>query len=308
VPSSSGSGVSGAVSGGPAAARVVDSHVHLWGEAVADAAWLRGDRTTPLRRSFGVAELRAAVAGSGTTAVVAVTAEESLRETRRLLSLAEDAAPIAGVVGWVDVEKGDAVERDLEGLAAHAALVGIRQSVISRGDDWLDGTLVREAFGRLARRGLVAEMLVAPGQLAAVTRLARRWPDLRMVIDHLGNPPRDGAARILWSQDLRAAADCDNVRVKLSGLPFDEAGQQVADPSAIDEALAAFGSARLLVGSDWPVSTLEAPYPSVMAAYRAALGALSADERADVFGGAARRVYRLPRPAFSGTRGASSVG
>lgn len=277
-----------------AGARVIDSHVHLWGRAVADAAWLRGNRTAPLRRPFGVAELRSALAGSATTAVVAVTAEESLRETRRLLDVAATAALIAGVVGWVDVELGAGVERDLEGLAVHPALVGIRQSVISRDDDWLDGTLVQEAFGRLARRGLVAEMLIAPGQLAAVTRLACRWPDLRVVIDHLGNPPREPWARILWSADLSAAAACDNVSVKLSGLPFDEAGQRVADPSVIDEALAAFGSARLLVGSDWPVSTLEAPYSSVMAAYRDELGALSADERADVFGGAARRVYRLP--------------
>ena len=62
---------------------------------------------------------------------------------------------------------------------------------------------------------------------------------------------------------------------------------------AYETILAEFGPDRLMFGSDWPVCTLTASYGDVVAAARTLTAGLSAIERAAVFGGTARRVYRL---------------
>ena len=57
--------------------------------------------------------------------------------------------------------------------------------------------------------------------------------------------------------------------------------------------LTAFGPDRLLFGSDWPVSTLAAPYGQVCDMYRELTAQLSAGEQRAIFDRTARRVYRL---------------
>ena len=58
-------------------------------------------------------------------------------------------------------------------------------------------------------------------------------------------------------------------------------------------ALELFGPDRIMIGSDWPVCELVAPYADTMAALQACLPDLSAAERAAVLGGTAIRTYRL---------------
>ena len=61
----------------------------------------------------------------------------------------------------------------------------------------------------------------------------------------------------------------------------------------LDAALEAFGPARLMMGSDWPVCLLAARYDDVVALVRDALAEYSDDEQEQVLGGAAREFYRL---------------
>jgi L-fuconolactonase len=60
-----------------------------------------------------------------------------------------------------------------------------------------------------------------------------------------------------------------------------------------DTVLDAFGPGRLMFGSDWPVCTLAASYGQVVDVAEELTGGLGAEERAEVFGGTATRVYRL---------------
>ncbi len=69
--------------------------------------------------------------------------------------------------------------------------------------------------------------------------------------------------------------------------------------------MALFGPRRLMFGSDRPVCLLAADYPTVLESLSAALPALSAAERAKVFGATARRVYRWPDDE-PGSRGSGS--
>ncbi len=89
-------------------------------------------------------------------------------------------------------------------------------------------------------------------------------------------------------------AEQPNVNVKLSGL-----GTFVhrVDPdliSMIDRACVEwFGSERCLFGSNLPVEKLWTDAAPLLAAHQSALADLPAADRANVFGGTARRLYRL---------------
>jgi L-fuconolactonase len=126
-------------------------------------------------------------------------------------------------------------------------------------------------------------------------------PELSFVVDHLGGPPADsgaGHAAGPWAEAIRALAALPNVACKLSGAHNSPVTAAALRPY-YETVLAAFGPDRLMFGSDWPVSTLSAPYGRICGTYRELTAQLSPAERDAVFSGTARRTYRLGGPAFS---------
>jgi L-fuconolactonase len=61
----------------------------------------------------------------------------------------------------------------------------------------------------------------------------------------------------------------------------------------LDVVFEAFGTHRLMVGSDWPVCTLAAPYDRVMSVASACLRRFAPEEQEMVLGGNACRIYGL---------------
>ena len=116
------------------------------------------------------------------------------------------------------------------------------------------------------------------------------------MLDHLGKPPSASGGTEPWGADLRRLAARPTTVAKLSGLvtEADWHHWRVADLRPYAEvALEAFGPARLMFGSDWPVSTLAASYADVLAAARDLSAELSPAEREAVFCGTATAVYGL---------------
>jgi L-fuconolactonase len=66
--------------------------------------------------------------------------------------------------------------------------------------------------------------------------------------------------------------------------------------------LKVFGAERLLFGSDWPVCLVAGSYGRVLVATKELLSALTEPERASVFGGTARRCYRIRDAVIDGVR------
>jgi predicted TIM-barrel fold metal-dependent hydrolase len=121
------------------------------------------------------------------------------------------------------------------------------------------------------------------GLLAQVPAIAARFPGRTLVIDHLGYPATES-----WPEDLAAAASLPNVFCKLSGLTkFGEARPYVR------QALALFGPARLMFGSDWPHGLPAYTWKSNLAAFTQAIGAQPIEVREQLLGGTAARVYKL---------------
>ncbi|MEU1446521.1 amidohydrolase family protein [Streptomyces mirabilis] len=277
----------------------VDAHHHVWDLSVRDQDWITGPELRPLRRDFGVADLAPQARAAGVDRTVLVQTITVPEETPEFLALAEQGELIAGVVGWTDLTRPDVADElaRLRGLPGGRHLKGIRHQVQGEPDpEWLLRPDVRDGLAAVAEAGLVYDLVVLPHQLPACVRAAAGHPGLTFVLDHLGKPPIATGALRPWATAVRALAALPNTVCKLSGMvtEADHAKWTVDGlrPYA-DTVLDAFGPGRLMFGSDWPVCTLAASYGQVVDVAEELTGGLGAEERAEVFGGTATRVYRL---------------
>lgn len=273
---------------------MIDAHVHLWDLAVRDQPWIPA--RSPIRRTFGLDELRRTIAGTPVDRVVLVQVINDPLETTDFLSLA-DGDLVAGVVGWADLAD-PAFPEALASLVATGRLVGVRHQALAEADPaaWLTSPPVDRALRELERAGLPVDLILRPEHLAAAGAVVRAHPSLRFVLDHLGKAPIASGQLEPWAGGLRGLAAEPNVVCKLSGLqtiaPVDWSWRDLAP--FVEVALDAFGPARLVFGSDWPVSVQAASYAQVVEMAERACAALSAAERDAVLGGTARVVYGLP--------------
>ncbi|MFF4769492.1 amidohydrolase family protein [Streptomyces sp. NPDC001255] len=283
-------------------ADIVDAHHHVWRLSVRPQPWITGPGLAPLLRDFTLAELepQARAAGVNTTVVVQTVSSED--ETAELLALAAGPGPVGAVVGWTDLTAPDVAERvaALRELPGGGCLRGLRHQAQDEPDPrWLCRAEVRRGLRAVGAAGLAYELLVTPRELPAAVETARALPDVRLVLDHAGKPPVAHGAREPWATHLAELAALPHVSCKLSGL-LTEAGPAHAHPGALrpwtDHVLDAFGPGRVLLGSDWPVCTLVAPYTEALTTTRLLLDRLAPAERAAVLAGNARRVYGLPSP------------
>lgn len=275
---------------------MIDAHQHFWQLDRGDYAWPNAT-VAPIWRDFAPDDLRPLLAAAAVGQTVLVQATDSVAETRFLLDIARRTDFVAGVVGWVDLAAPDA-PAVIDDLRRDAALKGLRPMLQSIAEtSWILRPEVQPALRHMARTGLRLDALIQPRHLPAIHELADRHPDLPIVIDHVAKPQMgqrrapDGA----WREGMAALAGCANICVKLSGM-VTEAGPDWAEADLAPFAahvLAAFGSARVMWGSDWPVVNLDADYARWMAAAQALVGRLSQADRDQVFGGTARRYYGI---------------
>ncbi|WP_134321744.1 amidohydrolase family protein [Cumulibacter soli] len=178
---------------------------------------------------------------------------------------------------------------------------------------YADGTF-REGFVELGKRGLTFDAWVLEPQLGELIDLARAFPEQPIVLDHVGTPLGISAyegeldARFdTWAAAIRELASCPNVTVKLGGLamPFcalDGVGPDTRVGSEVlaelfrpyvETCIEAFGAPRAMFESNFPVDRWGADYGTLWNAFKLIAKDASADEKRDLFAGAAARFYSI---------------
>lgn len=269
---------------------MIDAHFHIWRLDRGDYGWL-----TPalgrIHRDVALDDWRAQSRPCGVTGGILVQAAPTEAETGFLLEQAADATDVLGVVGWTDLLAGDAV-LTVERLAREPKLKGLRPMLHDIADnDWILQSALTPALAAMAAHGLVFDALIRPPHIPRIVELARRHPQLRIVIDHAAKPDIANSQWIDWAQGLEQLAGQTNVWCKLSGL-WTEAGPYAPLSTLnryVQHALQLFGPQRLLWGSDWPVLELTGDYG---AWHSFALGLVHPSARGAVFGGNASNVYQ----------------
>lgn len=270
----------------------IDSHQHFWKLSRGDYGWLTPDKG-PIYRDFGPADLAPIRARNAIDRTIIVQAAPTIAETLYMLEIAAADPSVAGVVGWVDLEAGDAPAR-IADLARDPLLVGLRPMVHDiADDDWLLRADLAPALRATASTGLVFDALVRPRHLSRLLAFADRYPALRIVIDHGAKPFIRERRLDPWRADIAALAARENVACKLSGLANEAGPDWTARDLApyVEHLLAAFGPHRLLWGSDWPVVDLAGGYDRWFATAMDLTSGLAQAERDAIFGGNAGRIY-----------------
>jgi predicted TIM-barrel fold metal-dependent hydrolase len=310
----------------------VDPHHHLWNEggapnAADPAAYSAVDFLTDvdtqylvasvyiecgaMYRPHGSPELRVA----GETEFAALAGRNSGNDSL-----------CAGIVASADLSNPRSLDRVLD---EHTRVAGGRLRGIRHTGAWdaspriPDGRVrppahlyldedFRSGIAKLAARGLSFDAWVYHPQLSDVERLAARYPDLTLVVDHCGGPlavgpyANDPAAAFRdWETGIRSLAERPNVLIKigglgmgigpLHGLPWMDDPNQLAQiiRPYVYTCLDAFGPDRSMLESNFPMDKGAYGYATIWRAFGELTADLSENERDNLFVGTAARVYAL---------------
>jgi L-fuconolactonase len=272
----------------------IDSHQHFWNYSPEDYPWIRPE--WPIRRSYLPEALSVELRSCQFDGCVAVQARQTLAESAWLLELAERSPFIKGVVGWVDLRAPD-VALQLGRLAAHPKFVGVRHVLQDEADDnFMLQPDFQRGISQLRPFDLKYDLLIFPRQLPAAITLASAFPEQPFVLDHIAKPPIKEGALDPWRGHLQQLAALPNVYCKVSGM-ITEADWGHWHPSQfkpyLDVVFEAFGSDRVMFGSDWPVALLAGTYQQVFELVREYVMHLDAKIEAVFFGGNAVNFYQL---------------
>ncbi len=236
-------------------------------------------------------------------------------------------AAAAGIVGFADLTLGAAVVPVLEAhiAASRNRFRGIRHTCawdasadISSYRSPPKGLLLdpkfREGFACLQKYGLSFDAWLYHPQLMELVDLARAFPDIPIIVDHIGGPlgtgPYAGKQEEVfqeWKRGIAALATCPNVVVKLGGLGMPICGfgwhERATPPNSAElaEAMAPyylwcieqFGVDRCMFESNFPVDKRSYSYTVLWNAFKLISKGFSPEERAALFHDTAVRVYRL---------------
>ena len=240
----------------------------------------------------------------------------------------------AAIVGFADLALGDKVAEVLEAhqTASAARFRGIRYSTT-----WdASGALRNEAppgmladakfrvgFAWLDKLDLSFDAWAYHPQLAEVADLARAFPKVTIILNHIGAPlgvgPYGGKRDQVfhaWSKGIAEVAQCPNVVVKLGGVGSARSGydwhERSTKPSYEELArilkpyfewcIGKFGADRCMFESNFPVEKLANSYLRIWNAFKKITENYSAAERAALFHDTACRVYRITERPRSATR------
>jgi len=275
----------------------IDAHQHFWQFSQPfDYRWLKTPGLEKINRDFLPADLDPLTLSAGIDRTIFVQTQHNLTENRWVLSLSAKSERIAGVVGWVDLAS-PACEDQLLEFKDQPKFVGVRHITQDEPDD---DFIVRPEIVRglhvLQKHQVPFDLLFFVKHLRHAATLGRMLPDLPLVIDHLAKPRIKEQVTADWLPHLQAAARCPNIYCKLSGL-VTEADWHAWKPADLRPyvlaALDAFGPDRCMFGSDWPVCELAGSYQQVHDALLECIKALSPSEQEQIFGGTAKKFYRL---------------
>ncbi len=268
--------------------------------------WMRAEHAA-IDRSFEPADLRPLLDRCGIDATILVQAACTDTDTDAMFAQAAAHPWIGAVTAWVDLRSVPLTRSRLDVLGEEPKLRGIRHLIHDEADPhWILDDDVLESLALVEERGLVLELpCVFPRHLADVPELARTFPDLTIVIDHLGKPPLHTERMDEWSSLIRSAAAHANVAAKVSGLNTILAtttwtGSDFRE--AVEVALDCFGPDRLMCGSDWPVSLLNGDYETVWRETAGIVVAVAGEAAATrILEDTPTRLYRIGHAAGSVT-------
>lgn len=273
---------------------IIDSHQHFWQFDPKRDNWI-DDTMQILQRDFMPEDLLPQFEDNNVVGSIAVQADTSVEETTFLLDLAEKHSFISGVVGWVDFCRND-VGQTLAQLSDRDALKGYRHIVQKEPNGFLDRKDFRAGIQHLVDYNYTYDLLLYPHQLEEAIRFVKSFPNQRFVLDHLAKPYIKAKEINPWKTHMEQLATFPNVYCKLSGMVTEahwETWEYKDFIPYLEVVTAAFGTDRLLFGSDWPVCLLGGSYSKILQVVMTYFDSFSLTEKKALFYENTKQFYQL---------------
>ena len=273
----------------------IDAHQHFWKFDPVRDSWIN-EEMAAIQRDFLPEDLEPLLQQNGLEGCVLVQSDQTEAYNDFMLGLAENNAFIKGIVGWVDLRAANIKDR-LAHYLQYPLMKGFRHVLQGEEDRAL---MLKPEFmhgiAALKEFGFTYDILIFPDQLQYIPDFVAAFPDQKFVIDHIAKPYIKDRKIDPWKEDMIKAADYPNVYCKISGMvtEADWKGWKKEDFTPyLDVVVEAFGTNRIMYGSDWPVCNVAASYGDMMNIVRDYFSSYSKEQQQAFFGENARGFYNL---------------
>lgn len=273
---------------------LIDTHLHLIDRTKARHSWI-SEAPALQGRDFTLDDAQALYDGHVAGSIfmeVNVDEEDIAKEARWIGGLVAEGRLLGQICACRPEH-----EHGLDDWIAEArtlGAVGMRRILHTVPDDVSETATFRANVGKIGRAGLTFDMNFLHRTLDKAEGLARACDDMTLVLDHCGTPDIAAGEWDIWARGITRLAALPHVNVKLSGVTTycaPGADHAAAVAPYIDHVFDAFGTRRVVWGSDWPVVNMGAGLPDWLEITRSVLSRLSPDEAADVARNNAQRIY-----------------
>jgi predicted TIM-barrel fold metal-dependent hydrolase len=281
---------------------LIDTQLHLIDRRRLSYPWLAA-RAPMLDRDWSLADYAVTAARTGIAAALHMEVDVAEADIDAETDFVREAMQGGLVIGGVSACRPERADfADWLDRLDRRVVRGLRRILHEVPDDVSQDPAFRAGLAAAGRAGLPFDLCVRADQLALAADLVDACPGVTFVLDHCGNPQVALGGFDAWAGPLAALARRDNVNAKLSGL-LAQTGRDWSLASLrpyVEHLIGAFGWERVVWGSDSPVVTLGGSLSDWVAATRALLEGVSADERAALYHRNAIRIWGLELDASRG--------
>lgn len=195
-------------------------------------------------------------------------------------------------VGSVDVLQPDAAKTIVEwkerGLAGLRLFTGGSTKEFDPSE--LEDPRSYPAWELCSELGITMCIQTGPIGLPQVTALAKRFPKVKIILDHLGRPDVLDGPPYANAKSMFDLAALENIYFKLTPRIFGDVKKEKASAETFFPAVVkAFGAQRLAWGSNFPTSP--GTLSEILATAQKGLASLSDEDRAWIFEKTAKTLY-----------------
>jgi len=240
---------------------VIDTHTHFYDPTRKEGVPWPGKGDKVLYRVVLPAEYKKLAVPHGITGTVVVEASPWVEDNQWLLDIAKDEPFLVGIVGNLSLADKDFV-KNLTRFAKNPLFRGIRVNEGALRMAIKDDTQL-DRVKALSDNGLTLDINGGAETFLAAVQVAEKLPKLHIVVNHMGNPTIDGKEPAeAWRKAVAVGgAAGPNVFCKMSALVEGSRKNEGRAPTdlefyapTLDVLWNAFGTDRLVFGSNWPVS------------------------------------------------------
>lgn len=243
---------------------IIDSHLHLWDENYLNYPKLSS--MPMLNRSYLLSDLMEATKSLHLEAYVFVQSgceeSQSLAEVNWVTDLSKRDARIHGIIAHASLELGNEIRPYLEILKNNHLVKGVRRLLILEKNDFCLQEKFLEGVKLLSEFNFSFEIGIHADQLSSAIRMVEQCPQIKFVLEHLGNPSMATKELDVWQKRISELAAFPNVWCKISRLITEQTQNWSSEDLKpyIFHTVKEFSYDRVMFGSDWPVVNIASSY------------------------------------------------